>query len=112
MIELEVNRALFNIPPNKRQGVLNQYIIGDLNTVANAVQEQAEQVTDYFTPATGQTVFLLSHIPSEPSQAEFYLNGQLQKNGTDYTITSNTITFLNNDFIIQSWYTVTVIYNS
>ncbi len=40
------------------------------------------------------TVFTLSGIPQDTNSVEVFLNGIMQRRTTNYTITSNTITFV------------------
>lgn len=74
----------------------------------------AEYVIDYYkvadqkiflhSPAltNGQTVFNLPREPKNGLYIDFYINGQRQSNGLDYTISGSTISFLRTDYIIET----------
>ena len=53
------------------------------------------------------TTYTLAHAPNPTGSLELYVNGVLQIQGTDYTLSSATITFTNaptSDDILRAWY--------
>lgn len=51
----------------------------------------------------GQTSFTLSNAPVDPDQfAVFDINGQRQRYGTDFTISGNTLSFVDDNFILET----------
>lgn len=54
------------------------------------------------TPNQGQTIFFLSQIPVKINEFEFFINGQKQTLGVDFTISSNQVNFFENEFVINN----------
>ncbi len=50
----------------------------------------------------GQTLFILSQLPSSNSTVTMFVNGVKQVQALDYTISIQTITFLNNAFTLRT----------
>lgn len=65
---------------------------------------------DIFSPTDGQTIFTLSHVPTQPNSMNFTVNGQGQTPGLDYTLVGNTLTFLNSSFVMEAGWTVVATY--
>lgn len=53
---------------------------------------------DEFTATTGQTVFTLTHAPSNPDATKMYVNAGKYDIVDDYTISGNVLTWLNTPF--------------
>ena len=67
-------------------------------------------VEQTFTPTIGQTVFTLSQT-SAGRRILVFVNGQEQLQGTDYTVSGNTLTWLNTDFSLDTIDRLTIYYN-
>lgn len=55
-----------------------------------------------FTPTAGQITFLLGSIPADVVSLEFYVNGVLYDDTTDYTVSGSTVTWTNVAFILKT----------
>ncbi len=58
-------------------------------------------VADQYTATALQTVFTLSSAPTVPTATFFFVNGQRQKYGVDFTVSGTTLTFLAPSFSLQ-----------
>jgi hypothetical protein len=56
---------------------------------------------DEFVPTFGQVTFILSQPPIDLASLEFYVNGVLYDDVTDYTVSGTTITWLN-PFVLKT----------
>jgi len=68
---------------------------------------------DDFVATDGQTLFLLSLVPSQPATALVFVNGVLQLFTVDYTFSSDPagrLNWLNTDFTLQAGDIVTAYY--
>ncbi len=60
----------------------------------------------------GQTVFSITQIPNDVPAMEVYYNGYvLLRNGTNYSISSTTLTLLSVDWAIEAGDTLDIIYS-
>jgi len=53
------------------------------------------EVQTFFVAHDGDTVFVLGDVPADDQNFQLYLNGQLARLNTDYTLAGNTVTWLN-----------------
>jgi len=82
---------------NTALDTVNKTLVGAINEV-NSIVPRA--VTDSFTPTPGQTVFTLSQTPNSNDSVSVYLNGQRRRITSDYTLSGNTLTWINPDGIL------------
>lgn len=59
-------------------------------------------VREVFTPTLGQTVFTLLNSDVATTRTLVEVNGQLQHEGNDYTLSGTTLTWLDNDFTLDT----------
>jgi hypothetical protein len=65
---------------------------------------------DEFTPTSGQVTFIISTAPADLQTLTFAVNGVLADEGTDYTVSGTTITWLNAPFAMETTDLVVVRY--
>jgi hypothetical protein len=92
--------------------VLNTEIARDVGgtTVVPGPGGGATAYRDLFTPTNGQTSYTLSHVPTDASSIEFFVNGVGYRTPVDLTFASLTITWLNS-FSIATSDSVWVVYH-
>lgn len=81
------------------------FLLSDVSGVLTASQElivQAISSGQYFNSEVpsgtlngSNQVFTLSRVPKPTNLLQLYYNGQLQNQGTDFTLSSQTVTFTN-----------------
>jgi len=57
---------------------------------------------DEFTPSNGQVTFILSQAPVDTISVEFYVNGVLVDDVTDFTISGTTVTWLDTEYTMAT----------
>ena len=57
---------------------------------------------DEFTPTSGQVTFIISTAPADLQTLTFAVNGVLADEGTDYTVSGTTLTWLNAPFAMET----------
>lgn len=67
---------------------------------------------EHFTAIGGETTWVLNHTPNTAFFTDLFVTGVLQLNGVDYSLSGNTITFLNHNNPLQSGDLVQIRYNS
>jgi hypothetical protein len=67
---------------------------------------------DEFTPTNGQVTFILSQTPTDLSSLMVNVNGVTADEGTDYTVSGTTVTWLNNLYSMETTDFVVVRYRS
>jgi hypothetical protein len=79
------------------EDVPNNLTLIDVDTSGLASWQQ-----DEFTPTLGQVTFILSSAPTNPTSVELYVNGVLYDDVGDYTISGQTITWLDTNFTMET----------
>lgn len=59
-------------------------------------------VEDEFDPTNGQVTFIISQAPTDANSLTFLVNGVVSDDVTDYTISGQTITWLDNLFVMDT----------
>ena len=60
------------------------------------------QQTDLFIATASQTVFVLSETPVDSTDVKMSVNGHFERITEDYTVSGTTLTWLNNNFILEA----------
>jgi hypothetical protein len=59
-------------------------------------------VEDERTATNGQVTFILSRAPNDLNSFEFYVNGILVEDTSDYVVSGVTVTWLNTEWAMES----------
>lgn len=59
-------------------------------------------IENEFSPSNGQISFILSQAPADINSFTLLVNGVLADDGTDYTVSGTTLTWLNNLFVLDT----------
>lgn len=83
------------------------------DAIEEVYQESLQpQVFHEVLPVTinGQMVFSLSNVPYNDNAVDLYVNSSFYKNGTDFTVSGQALTWLNNGFILTTDDQVVAVY--
>lgn len=69
--------------------------------LADTVEVSTVWNEDEFTPTAGQVTFILSAPPKDQASIQFFVNGVLTDDVVDYTVSGQTITWLNTHYSME-----------